>query len=46
VTAFVGFWKGACHLSFLLIRKLFRDVLKMAVSRRLLAKAVSKVTPA
>jgi len=44
LTAFVGFLKGACHLSFSSIRKLFRDVLKMPVSRGLLAKVVGKVS--
>lgn len=44
LTAFVGFLKGACHLSFSSIRKLFRDVMKMPVSRGLLAKVVGKVS--
>ena len=44
LTAFVGFLKGACHLSFSSIRKLFRDVLKMPVSRGLLAKVVGKIS--
>jgi transposase len=44
LTAFVGFLKGACHLSFSSIRKLFRDVLSMPVSRGLLAKLVGKIS--
>lgn len=44
LTAFVGFLKGACHLSFSSVRKLFRDVLKVRVSRGLLAKVVRKVS--
>ena len=44
LTAFVGFLKGACHMSFSSIRKLFRDVLKIRVSRGLLAKVVCKVS--
>ncbi len=44
LTAFVGFLKGACHMSFSSIRKLFRDVLKVRVSRGLLAKLVGKVS--
>lgn len=44
LTAFVGFLKGACHLSFSSIRKLFRDVLKVRVSRGLLAKVIRKVS--
>jgi transposase len=44
LTAFVGFLKGACHLSFSSIRKLFRDVLKVRVSRGLLAKVICKVS--
>ncbi|MGH9652812.1 MAG: IS66 family transposase, partial [Bryobacteraceae bacterium] len=44
LTAFVGFLKGACHLSFSSVRKVFRDVLKVRVSRGLLAKVVRKVS--
>jgi hypothetical protein len=44
LTAFVGFLKGACHMSISSIRKLFRDVLKVPVSRRLLAKVIGKVS--
>jgi len=44
LTAFVGFLKGPCHMSFSSIRKLFRDVLKVRVSRGLLAKVVRKVS--
>jgi hypothetical protein len=44
LTAFVGFLKGACHMSFSSIRKVFRDVLKVRVSRGLLAKIIRKVS--
>lgn len=44
LTAFVGFLKGACHMSFSSIRKLFRDVLTVRVSRGLLAKVIRKVS--
>jgi len=44
LTAFVGFLKGACHMSFSSIRKLFRDVLQVSVSRGLLAKVIRKVS--
>lgn len=44
LTAFVGFLKGACHMSFSSIRKTFRDVLQVRVSRGLLAKVIGKVS--
>lgn len=42
--ALVGWFKGVCHMSFSSIRKYFRDVMKLPVSRGFLAKAVQKVT--
>lgn len=44
LTALVGFLKGACHMSFSGIRKYFRDVIKVHVSRGMLAKLVQKVS--
>ena len=44
LTALVGFLKGACHLSFSTIRKYFRDVLGIAISRGMLRKLVAKVS--
>lgn len=44
LTAFVGFLKSACHMSFSMIRKMFRDVLGVRVSRGLLAKVIRKVS--
>ena len=44
MTASVGFLKGPWHLSFSSVPKLFRDVLKVRVSRGLLAKVVRKVS--
>lgn len=44
LTALVGFLKGACHMSFSTIRKFFRDVLKVRISRGLLAKVIQKVS--
>jgi transposase len=43
LTALVGFLKGACHMSFSTIRKFFRDVIGVRVSRGLLAKLIGKV---
>ena len=44
LTALVGFLKGACHMSFSTIRKYFRDVLGVQISRGMLRKLVAKVT--
>ena len=44
LTALVGFLKGACHMSFSTIRKFFRDVIGVRVSRGLLAKLIGKVS--
>jgi transposase len=46
LTALVGYLKGACHASFSTIRKYFRDVLKIRISRGQLAKVVRKVSEA
>ena len=42
--ALVGWLKGVCHMSFSNLRKYFRDVMGIRVSRGFLAKAVQKVT--
>lgn len=44
LTSLVGFLKGACHMSFSSIRKFFRDVIGIRVSRGLLAKLIGKVS--
>jgi len=44
LTALVGFLKGVCHMSFSTIRKYFRDVLGVRISRGMLRKLVGKVT--
>ena len=44
LTALVGFLKGACHMSYSAIRKYFRDVMHVPISRGMLAKAVRKVS--
>ena len=44
LTALVGFLKGACHMSFSTIRKFFRDVMQVPISRGQLAKLVQKVS--
>ena len=46
LTALVGYLKGACHASFSTIRKFFRDVLKIRISRGQLAKVIRKVSAA
>ena len=43
LTALVGYLKGACHASFSTIRKFFRDVLKLTISRGQLVKVINKV---
>jgi len=40
----VGYLKGVCHASFSTIRKYFRDVLKIPISRGQLAKVIRKVS--
>jgi transposase len=44
LTALVGFLKGPCHMSFSAIRKYFRDVIGVRVSRGMLSKLVQKVS--
>lgn len=44
LTALVGFLKGACHMSFSSIRKFFRDVVGVKISRGQLRKLIRKVT--
>ena len=44
VTTLVAYMKGVCHCSFSTIRRFFRDVLKVQVSRGQLAKTIAKVT--
>jgi transposase len=46
LTALVAYLKGACHASFSTIRKFFRDVLQLPISRGYLAKVIGKVTEA
>ena len=44
LTALVGFLKGACHMSFSTLRKYFRDVIGVTISRGMLRKLVGKVS--
>jgi transposase len=44
LTALVGFLKGACHMSFSCIRKFFRDVIGVRISRGMLGKLIAKVS--
>jgi transposase len=44
LTALVAYLKGVCHASFSTIRKFFRDVLKLPLSRGYLAKVLRKVS--
>jgi transposase len=46
LTALVAYLKGVCHASFSTIRKFFRDVLALPISRSYLAKTISKVSAA
>ena len=46
LTALVGYLKGVCHASFSTIRKFFRDVLHVPISRGYLAKVIGKVSAA
>ena len=46
LTALVGFFKGACHMSFSTIRKYFRDVIGVKISRGMLVKVIGKVSAA
>jgi len=44
LTAFIGYLKGACHLSFSSIRKFLRDVVKVTLSCGQLRKLIAKVS--
>lgn len=46
LTALVAYLKGVCHASFSTIRKFFRDVIGMPVSRGYLRKVIAKVSDA
>lgn len=46
LTALVAYLKGVCHASFSTIRKFFRDVLQLPISRSYLSKVIGKVTQA
>ena len=46
LTVLVGYLKAVCHASFSTIRKLFRDVLKLHLSRGYLRKLIGKVSAA
>jgi transposase len=44
LTALVGWLKGVCHMSFSSIRKYFRDVIGVPISRGMLSKLVQRVS--
>ncbi len=46
LTALVAYLKGVCHASFSTMRKYFRDVLTLPISRGQLAKVINKVSAA
>jgi len=46
LTALVGFLKGPCHMSYSAIRRYFRDVIGVKISRGMLGKLVQKVSAA
>lgn len=46
LTALVAYLKGVCHASFSTIRRFFRDVLQLSISRGYLVKVIGKVTRA
>jgi transposase len=46
LTALVAYLKGVCHASFSTIRKFFRDVLQITISRGQLAKLIRKASSA
>ena len=46
LTALVAYLKGVCHASFSTIRKYFRDVLKLTISRGQLVKLINRATAA
>jgi transposase len=46
LTAFAAYLKGACHASFSTIKKFFRDVLQVPISRGHLVNLITKATAA
>jgi transposase len=46
LTTLVAYLKGVCHASYSTIRKFFRDVVGLTISRGQLAKVIAKVTEA
>ena len=44
LTALVAYLKGVCHASYSTIRKFFRDVMKITISRSQFAKLINKAT--
>lgn len=44
LTVLVAYMKGVCHCSFSTIRRFFRDVLKVRISRSQLSKTIAKVS--
>ena len=44
LTAFIGFLKGACHMSFTTMRKFLRDTVGVTLSRGQLRKLIGKVS--
>jgi transposase len=46
LTALVAYLKGVCHASFSTVRKFFRDVLQVPISRGCLAQVIGKVSAA
>lgn len=46
LTTLIAYLKGACHASFSTIRKFFRDVVRVPISRGQLARIIAKVSRA
>ena len=46
MTAAVAFLKGGCHMSYTTIQRVFNELLRLDVSRGMLAKATRKVSQA
>jgi len=44
VTAAVAFMKGGCHMSFSTIKKFFKEIIKLDISRGMLCKTTQKVS--
>lgn len=44
VTAAVAFMKGGCHMSYTTIQQLFKELMKLDISRGMLCKATQKVS--